>query len=136
VYININFIYLFFFMPWSYESDIAELKTDIKYISRTLAKVEIVLEKQLATEEKLSVANKRILKNEEAIQASYLKNEEIVKSTHQKFELALKTHYTECKLALKTHDEKFTKIDNLKSKIIGWSIVISTVLWFVLNKMF
>jgi len=112
-------------MPWNYESDIAELKTDIKYISRTLAKVELVLEKQLATEEKMNVANKRILKNEEAI-----------KATHEKFEIAMQTHDKKCELALKKHDDKLTNIDNLKSKIIWWSIVISTVLWFILNKMF
>lgn len=101
-------------MSESFIKDIAELKTDIKYISKTLAKVELVLEKQLATEERIAVANKRILKNEEKI-------EEI----DNKFALSIKSH-----------DEKFNSIENFKAKILWGSVVISTIFAFFINKFF
>jgi len=50
--------------------EIAELKTEMKYISKTLSKVEKVLENQNVMFEKQNVANKRILdleNNEKAL---------------------------------------------------------------------
>jgi hypothetical protein len=47
--------------------EIAELKTEMKYISKTLSKVEKVLENQNVMLEKQNVANKRILKLEDNI---------------------------------------------------------------------
>lgn len=41
--------------------ELSELKTEIKYVNKTLGKVEKVLENQAVLLEKQSVANKRIL---------------------------------------------------------------------------
>lgn len=91
-----------------------ELKTEVKYIWKTLGKVEKVLENQAVFEEKQNVANKRIAKLEDY----HDKQEE--KTT-----------------------EKITKVETRMRKIEDWQIkavtiatLLATGIWFILNKVF
>jgi len=53
--------------------ELSELKTEMKYIWKTLVKVEKVLENQLVFEEKQNVANKRILSLESTNDKIYVR---------------------------------------------------------------
>lgn len=94
--------------------EMSELKTEMKYINKTLWKVEKVLENQAVLLEKQSVANNRILDLERADE----KINDKIKNIDDKI------------------DKRVRKLEDWQIKIITLSGIVATCIWFVLNKFF
>lgn len=90
--------------------EISEMKWEMKYISKTLSKVEKVLENQAVLLEKQSVANKRILD--------------------------LEAEDKEVKRRIKVLEDWKNKIVDQWTLLVTIASWIATVLWFIINKFF
>lgn len=99
-------------MTWNDTNNIAvelwELRTEIKYLSRTLEKMEKVFENMQVLMEKQNVANKRILDLE--------KEDE--------------KHLS----VIKELDTRIRKLENWKVQSITLASIIATIFGFILNK--
>ena len=93
---------------------ITELKVEVWYIWKTLAKVEKVLENQWVFEEKLNVANKRI----EKIEVKIEKNQDNEKIKDVLF------------------NDKIRKLEDWKIKLITLAWWVASVVWFLASKLF
>ena len=92
-------------MENSIVKEITELKTELKFISKTLAKVEKVLEIQWVLLEKQATANKRIL----LLEQNYEKEKE--------------------KVGIRLNLEKW------QIRVITLASIIASILWFIINKL-
>ena len=90
--------------------NVSEMRVEVKYMARTLVKMEKVFEEFSGLMEKQSTANKRILN--------------------------LETDIKNLRLEIKILEWKIRKIEDWQLKIVTIATVFATAVWFLLNKFF